>query len=58
MKYSLIVPCLNEEKFITECLRSIRKSFGSDEIILVDGGSSDKTLELAYLFDVIIIKSP
>ena len=58
MKYSLIVPCLNEAKFITECLRSIRKSFGSDEIILVDGGSSDKTLELAYHFDVRIIKSP
>lgn len=57
MKYSLIVPCLNEEKFITECLRSIRKSFNSDEIILVDGGSSDKTLELAYQFNVRIIKS-
>lgn len=57
MKYSFIVPCLNEEKFIIECLQSIRKSFNSDEIILVDGGSSDQTLELASRFNVKIIKS-
>lgn len=57
MKYSFVVPCLNEEKFIIECLQSIRKNFNGDEIILVDGGSSDQTLELASRFDVKIIKS-
>jgi len=57
MKFSVIVPCLNEAKFITECLRSIRKNFSSDEVILVDGGSTDISLLLAPAFNVKIIKT-
>ncbi|MGL4404931.1 MAG: glycosyltransferase, partial [Notoacmeibacter sp.] len=42
-KISMYVVCFNEEAYIEECLRS-----GShfDEIIVVDSGSTDKTLEI------------
>ncbi len=43
-----IIPSLNSEKNIEECLLSIKKQNQmKSEIILVDGGSSDSTLELA-----------
>ena len=43
---SVIVPCLNEEKHIAECLDSIvANDYPKDklEILVVDGGSTDKT---------------
>jgi glycosyltransferase involved in cell wall biosynthesis len=42
-KLSAFVICCNEEKYIERCLNSI--SFAS-EIIVVDSGSTDKTLEI------------
>lgn len=44
MKVSLVVITLNEEKNIERCLRSV--SF-ADEIIVLDSGSSDHTVEIA-----------
>lgn len=44
---SAILITLNEEKNIARCLESI--SF-CDEIIVIDGGSSDKTIEIAKSF--------
>ena len=44
---SVIVITLNEEKNIADCLKSV--SWAS-EIVLVDGGSTDKTLEIARGF--------
>lgn len=41
---SVIILTLNEEKNIENCLRSIK---WSDEIFVVDSGSSDKTLDIA-----------
>jgi len=42
---SIIVPCLNEERYIKNCIESIINSNIDDfELILVDGGSQDKTL--------------
>lgn len=42
---SVIVSTLNEEKSIKACLESIRKQ--NVELILVDGGSKDNTVEIA-----------
>ncbi len=44
----LVSVCLiarNEEKYIEQCLRSVKRV--ADEIILVDTGSTDRTVELA-----------
>ena len=47
-KLSIIIPCRNEEKYIENCINSILKNdYPSEnyEIIIVDGKSSDKTIE-------------
>lgn len=46
-KISVITLTLNEEKNVTECLASIR---WADELIVVDSGSTDRTVELAKTF--------
>jgi glycosyltransferase involved in cell wall biosynthesis len=43
---SVIIPCLNEEAAIGACVASVR-SHGVGEVIVVDGGSSDRTVALA-----------
>lgn len=46
-KVSIIIPVLNSIKYIKECVDSVAKQTLRDlEIILVDGGSEDGTLEL------------
>ncbi len=45
---SVVVPTLNSEKTIEKCLKSVRdQNYDSIEIIVIDGGSEDKTKELA-----------
>jgi glycosyltransferase involved in cell wall biosynthesis len=45
---SIIIPTLNEEKYLPLTLNEIKKqSFNDFEIIVSDAGSSDKTIELA-----------
>ena len=46
-KISIIIPCLNEEKYIDSCIKSIINSDLDDyELIFIDGGSGDKTVEI------------
>jgi len=47
MRLSVIVIALNEEANIVSCLESVRFA---DEIVVVDSGSTDRTLELARDF--------
>ena len=53
---SIIVPTLEEEGNIGKCLESLTHlDYDNKEIIVVDGGSKDKTVEIAKKFDVKII---
>jgi len=48
---SIIIPALNEEKFLPQLLQSLIEQSDKDfEVIVVDGKSKDKTVEKANLF--------
>jgi rSAM/selenodomain-associated transferase 2 len=49
MRISVIIPVLNEERSIAATLTELQR-LRSDEIILVDGGSSDATREICQRF--------
>lgn len=44
---SVIIPTLNEESALPDTLASLFRQAGEFEVILVDGGSTDRTLEIA-----------
>lgn len=53
MLASIIIPVLNEEGFIAECLESIINDtdhIEKMEILIIDGGSTDRTLEISERF--------
>ncbi len=51
MKVSIVIPTLNEEKYLGKCIESIKKQKLPEdielEIVVVDSGSNDRTLEIA-----------
>ena len=47
MKVSVVIPALNEEVIIEECLQSIRRQTHPVELILIDNGSIDRTPQIA-----------
>ena len=55
---SIIIPTLNEEKYLPLLLREIKKqNFDGDlEIIVADAGSVDKTVEIAKSFGCQVVK--
>jgi len=58
---SIIMPTLNEEKKIEKALISIRKQTISEEqieILVIDGGSTDKTREIALKYGAKILENP
>lgn len=50
IKISFIVPMYNVEKYLPQCLDSILKQTISKEIILIDDGSTDNTLDIALKY--------
>ena len=54
---SIIIPCLNEEKYLPILLEQIKKqSFTDYEIIVADAGSKDKTREIAKNYNCRIVQ--
>ncbi len=51
---SIIVPVLNEEKSIEKLLKQLSSLEGDKEIIVVDGGSKDRTVEIASKYVKVI----
>lgn len=58
MLVSVIIPTINEEAFIQGTIKAVRQDYDRDqvEIIVVDGGSQDRTLRLIPA-DVSLIES-
>lgn len=47
MRFSVVIPTLNEEQYLRACLEHLRKAGYWMEVIVVDGGSQDRTREIA-----------
>ncbi len=57
LTFSFIIPALNEEDLIAECINSIkRQKKVVGEIIMVDNGSKDKTAEIAKKLGCKVVK--
>ena len=56
--FSIIIPALNEESYINHCLESIKKLDAKNldiEIIVVDNGSHDNTIEICESYDAKVL---
>ncbi len=57
MKFTFVIPVLNEEKFIGRCISSINsQSKMPFEVIVVDNGSNDKTVEISRKLGAKVVK--
>ncbi len=61
IQVSFIIPTLNAQKVLSKCLTSISKQNypkSNYEILIIDGGSTDKTINIAKKFNSKILKNP
>lgn len=58
LKYSFIIPSYNEENHIGKCIESIMTLTSTEkyEIILVDNGSTDKTVAIATRYPIKVLE--
>jgi glycosyltransferase involved in cell wall biosynthesis len=58
-RVSIVIPTLQEGKYLRRCLESLAKqSYTNHEVLVVDGGSTDETLAIARAFEVMLIAAP
>lgn len=56
-KISLYIPCYNVDAYIASCIEAVQnQTYPVDEILLVDDGCRDRTLEIAARYPVRIIR--
>lgn len=56
MNISVVVPAYNEEKVIERCLRALKdQTLKPAEIIVGDGGSTDRTVQIAGKYGKVVI---
>jgi len=56
MKITTYIPCYNSGKTISQCIESLKnQSLKPDEILLINDGSTDKTIEIAKKHKIKII---
>lgn len=56
---SFIIPTLNSASVLYKCLSSIKKqTYKNYQILIIDGGSTDQTLQVAQKFKAKIFKNP
>lgn len=61
MKISIVIPAYNEEKYIGKTLESIKNLETKDweiEVLVVNGGSTDKTKDVAMSYGVRVVDEP
>ena len=57
-KVSVYIPCFNAEKHIEGCIKSVlRQTYHVDEILIIDDGCTDKTIEKALKYSVKILRN-
>ena len=51
-RISIVIPCFNAGKYIEEAMRSVLlQGYPDVEVILIDGGSTDQTMEIVHRYD-------
>lgn len=46
VEFSVMLPVYNSEDYLTECLDSLNQSFKDIELLCIDDGSGDGSLEI------------
>ena len=59
MRLSVVIPALNEERHLSQLLSDIQRQTQSpDEVIVVDAGSSDATVQIAKRSRAVVLHGP